>query len=97
MGIITKVDDTAIAVYEDLVTTKKNYRAGDSATIEYYRANQRYTARLTFDPQPVENSTTAQQPVQQPPQDSGGYFDPWEYFNNYFNSFSGGNDSNSAA
>ena len=62
-----------------------------------FNANQRYTTRLTFDPQPVENSTTAQQPVQQLPQDSGGYFDPWEYFNNYFNSFNGGNDSNSAA
>ncbi len=95
--IITKVDDTAIVTYEDLVTAKKSYRAGDSATIEYYRANQRYTTRLTFDSQPAENSAPAQQPVQQLPQDSGGYFDPWEYFNNYFNGFSGGNDSNSAA
>lgn len=90
--IITKVGDTAIATYDDLASAKKNYRAGDSAVIEYYRANQRYTTRLTFDPLPAESTVPSQQPVQQPTQ-GGGYFDPWQYFNDYFNSFPGSGDS----
>ncbi len=90
--IITKVGDTAIATYDDLASAKKNYRAGDSAIIEYYRANQRYTTRLTFDPLPAESTVPSQQPVQQPTQ-GGGYFDPWQYFNDYFNSFPGSGDS----
>jgi len=87
--VITKVGDTAITSYDDLSTAKKHYRAGDTAEIEFYRNNQRFTTNLTFDSMPADSSGSAGDNYSQQPQqgqDLPDYFDPWEYFGNFFGS-----------
>lgn len=79
--IITRVGDMSIASYDDLATAKKSYRAGDTVTVEYYRANQRHTTSLTFDSTPQNQTTT---PTQLPQESQPEYMDPYDYFNRFF-------------
>ena len=79
--VITKIDDTPIASYEDLTAAKKNYRAGDTATLTVFRNGQYITTEITFDAQPDEEPVQEEQQQQQQP---GGYNDFYDYFFDYF-------------
>lgn len=88
--IITKIGENDITSLEDITAIKKSYRAGDTAVVEYYRNNEKYTTELTFDSTPQETETTQQTTTQQPSDHyNGGYFDPWEYFFGSSRSFHG--------
>ena len=56
--VITKVDDKAIRSMDDLSAAKKAYKAGDTATVTYYRDGEYHTTELTFDEQPLVTDTT---------------------------------------
>ena len=83
--IITRLDDTEIGDLDDLTAAKKNYSAGDTAEVEYYRNDQRRTTTLTFDAAP-QTDPADQQETQQPTQGYNNpyYTDPWDYFNHFF-------------
>lgn len=56
--VITKVDEKTITSMNDLSAAKKAYKAGDTATITYYRDGAYQTTELTFDEQPLVADTT---------------------------------------
>ena len=84
--VITKLGDKTIATMEDLTAAKKGYKAGDTATVTYYRDGEYHTTELTFDEQPVEESSTQNQTNQSGDrygsQNGSGYDlnDLYEYF-----------------
>ncbi|MBQ9458841.1 MAG: trypsin-like peptidase domain-containing protein [Oscillospiraceae bacterium] len=96
--IIVKLGDKDIASLSDLNAAKKSYKAGDTATLTVNRNGREIEAQITFDAMP-EQTTQQQQPQQNQPQDgnnyyyydgSNGYFDPWEFFNQFFGNGYGG-------
>lgn len=47
--IITGIGDATVESYDDLRTAVKNYSAGDSAELKFYRAGESQTVTITFD------------------------------------------------
>ena len=69
--VITAMDGKEIGSYEDLISVKKSYKAGDTVTLTVYRDDAEITVDLTFDVQP--ENTEEDVPVQQPTvPDQGG-------------------------
>ena len=58
--VITQIEDTKITSMSDLTAVKKQYKAGDTVTVTYYRQGQSHTTELTFDEQPVEEQQEQQ-------------------------------------
>ncbi|MBR7147150.1 MAG: trypsin-like peptidase domain-containing protein, partial [Oscillospiraceae bacterium] len=86
--VILKVDDHEVDSYEELVAVKKKYSAGDTVTLTVYRG-ETVELSLTFDAAPADTMEPEEQPQQQPPQSypnypNGGYYNPWDFFNNFF-------------
>ena len=73
--VITKVDDKDIKSMDDLSAAKKAYKAGDTATVTYYRDGAYHTTQLTFDEQPVTSESEQQQSGQSGQQ--GGSQNPY--------------------
>ena len=69
--VITQIEDTKITSMSDLTAVKKQYKAGDTVTVTYYRQGQSYTTELTFDEQPVEEQ---QEQVIENSYSSGGQY-----------------------
>lgn len=85
--VITKVDNTEIATYDDLVLAKRSYSAGDTATLTVYRQGEILTVRITWGAAPVEENAQAETGNNQ--QDNGqygnGYYmNPNDLFNYFF-------------
>ena len=81
--VITKIGDKTITSYEDLVAAKKGYSAGDTATFTIYREGGTMTVELTFDSAPKSDLT--EESNAQPDTSNGGYYyNPWDFFNNFF-------------
>ncbi len=63
--IITKLDDQRISSGEELISAKKAYRAGDSATLTVARSGQELQLTIVFDEEvPSESETQPTQPSQ---------------------------------
>ncbi|MDD3346704.1 trypsin-like peptidase domain-containing protein [Oscillibacter sp.] len=97
--VITKVDDHQIATMEDLTAVKKQYSAGDTATVTIYRENKETTVELTWDAVPANQKSEdeTQQQIQQTPdngQSGGSYGTP---FDDLFRYFYGGSYNGSSA
>jgi serine protease Do len=94
--IIVKLGDKTITSLSDLNAAKKTYKAGDTAKVTVNRNGTELELEITFDAMPEQ--TTTQQPQQNQQQDnnyyyydgSNGYFDPWEFFNQFFGNGYGG-------
>ena len=92
--VITKMDDTDITSYEDLVAAKKAYTAGDTVTLTVYRGGKTMELQLTFDaaPETTETSSSDQSTDNSYNNGNGYYSDgsngsysnPWDFFNNFF-------------
>ena len=96
--VITKMDDTDITSYEDLVAAKKSYSAGDTVTLAVYREGKTIEVELTFDavPESVETNNSDQSTDNSYNGNGGygnggygnggnGYYsNPWDFFNNFF-------------
>ena len=93
--MITKIGDEAIASLDDITTLRKSHVSGDTVTVEFYRNNEKMTAELTFGSMPEQDETTetSSNPQQQLPS-QGQYYDPYDFFNDFFGS---GRSSGSAA
>jgi serine protease Do len=87
--VILKVDDNVIKTVEDLTSVKKQYAAGDTATLTVYREKQELTLELTWDAVPEDQQNTeAEQPQtnnQYGNQYGGGYYSPFDIFEYFFN------------
>ena len=94
--IIVKIDDREIASMSDLNAAKKAHKAGDTVSVTVNRNGTEVKCSLTFDAMPEKTA-----PVQQPQQDqqqnnnnnyygNGGYYDPWDFFNEFFGNSYGG-------
>lgn len=92
--IITAIDGKTVVSSAELVEAKKDYRAGDTITLEVDRSGQKLTVTLTFDEdtparreaQEKAMEKEAEREQQQPQQSSGDYFfwpfgnmSPWFY------------------
>lgn len=91
--VITKMDDTDITSYEDLVAAKKSYSAGDTVTLTVYRGGETIEVSLTFDAVPESAETNnSDQSTDNSYNGNGGYgnggngyySNPWDFFNNFF-------------
>ena len=91
--VITKMDDTDITSYEDLVAAKKAYTAGDTVTLTVYREGKTIEVELTFDAAPETTETSSSdQSTDNSYNGNGGYgnggngyySNPWDFFNNFF-------------
>lgn len=85
--VITKVDDKDVASLEEFNVVKKQYAAGDSATLTIYRGGQEQTVDIVWDAMPKEEEKAKEKPAQDqqemmPP--PNGYMDPWDMFNYFF-------------
>ncbi len=102
--IIVKVDDKTITGMTDLNAAKKSHKAGDTVTVTVNRNGTEVLLPLTFDATP-EKSAPTQQPQQDQEQNNnyyyydggnGGYYNPWDFFNDFFGgSYNGGYRGNS--
>ena len=86
--VITKIGETSITSLEDLSAAKKKYVAGDTAVFTIYRDGKEQTVELTFDTAPRSELNEQESQTQQP---SGGndsyggyYYNPWDFFNEFF-------------
>ena len=91
--VITKMDDTDITSYEDLVAAKKSYSAGDTVTLTVYREGKTIEVELTFDAAPETTETSSSDQSTDNSYNGNGYYNdgsngyysnPWDLFNNFF-------------
>ena len=86
--VITKVDDHDIKTMEDLTAVKKEYSAGDTATLTIYRGGETMTVELTWDAVPAEQQsqeeTQSTQDSQNNSQNGNNYMDPYDMFEYFF-------------
>ena len=84
--VITKLDNHDITSMTDLTKVKKNYRAGDTATLMVYRQGEYITLSVTFDVQPQTTGDTDADSGQSttPNAPNGGSSYDYEDFFRYF-------------
>ncbi len=84
--VITKVDDHDIKTMEDLTAVKKQYSAGDTATLTIYRGGQTMTVELTWDAVPADQQTQedTQSSQSDNSQSGNGYTNPYDIFDYFF-------------
>lgn len=81
--IITKLGDTEVTTVAELNAAKNKFKAGESTTLEVYRAGETLTLNITFDEEKnnTQNNQTQQDPApQQTSSTQDGYFDPWNFY-----------------
>lgn len=82
--IITKLGDTEVTTVAELNAAKNQFKAGESTTLEIYRAGETLTLNITFDEEQnnTQNTQTQQDPAPQQTSSSqqDGYFDPWDFY-----------------
>ena len=74
---------------EDLTVVKKQYSAGDTATLTIYREGQETTVELTWGAVPADQQTNQTQDnsqgnTQNGGQSGNGYVDPYDLFDYFF-------------
>jgi serine protease Do len=80
--VITKVDDTEITSMDDMTMVKKQYSAGDTATLTVVRQGETKTLNLTWDAMPADQ--TEEEPQEQQPQNNTQTVDPYDLFDYFF-------------
>ena len=88
LDVITKVDDTTITSYEDLVAAKKKYSAGDKSVLTIYRDGQTITVDIVWGSVPAEQQKP-QQEQQQEPQTRNEYSYGYPFSDDFFRYFFG--------
>ncbi len=64
--IITAIDDTEITSSSDLIAAKKQYKAGDTASLTIYRSGEELTLTIVFDEEkPVQQTAPSQEQQEQ--------------------------------
>lgn len=83
--VITKIGDEDITCMDDITTLRKSYVSGDTVTVEFYRSNEKMTTELTFGSMPEQDETTeTSNNTQQQTPSQDQYYDPYDFFNDFF-------------
>ena len=80
--IITEVGGYAVTSVSDLTRMLRKFKAGDTVSVEVYRAGQMKTLTVTLDEKPREETEEPTQPQQNQPET--GFWDPFQEFYNRF-------------
>ena len=78
--VITKLGDTEITSMEELSAAKKNYKAGDTVTVTFWRGDEEKTTQLTFDVQSQDTGSDGSQSQMQEDSNSYSSGDLYNYF-----------------
>ena len=78
--VITKLGDTEITSMEELSAAKKNYKAGDTVTVTFWRGDEEKTTQLTFDVQSQNTDSDSSQSQTQEDSNSYSSGDLYNYF-----------------
>lgn len=79
--VITKLGDTDITSMEELSAAKKNYKAGDTVTITFWRGDEEKTTQLTFD---VQSQNTGSDSSQSQTQEDSNSYNSGDLYNYFF-------------
>ena len=91
--IIVALGDETISSRDDLVSVKRDYRAGDSAVLKVYRGGEYLELTIVFDEATPSAATTEDSAQTPPPQDAetepntGNYGSYYDFFNEFFGGF----------
>lgn len=93
--IIVALDDVTISSRDELISAKREYRAGDSAVLKVYRGGEYLELTIVFDeatPEAVskeDGDQSGTQPQEDPSagSNSGGYGSYYDFFNEFFGGF----------
>lgn len=72
--IITKLGDYTVTSWDDLNSAVRKYKAGETATVEFYRNGETKTAEITFAERPAEADQQQEQSQSQQDQQQGQQF-----------------------
>ena len=78
--VITKLGDAEITSMEELSAAKKNYKAGDTVTVTFWRGDEEKTTQLTFDVQSQDTGSDSSQSQTQEDSNSYSSGDLYNYF-----------------
>lgn len=78
--VITKINDTKISSMEELSSLKKQFKAGDTVTVTYYRSGQSETTQLTFDLQEQNTGTEEENTPQSGDRFGNNFGSLYDYF-----------------
>ena len=87
--IIVEIDGKEIASRDDLISAKKNYRAGDSAVLKVYRESKYIELTIVFDEATPERLAAEQQDTQDS-QSNNAQGIPGGDYSDFFREFFGG-------
>lgn len=88
--VIIKVDDKTVASLEDLTAVKKQYAAGDTATLTVYRDGETMEMEIVWDAVPADQQASAQEEmIQGNSGNNGSYGDYYNPFSDLFRYFYG--------
>ena len=79
--VITKLGDTEITSMEELSAAKKNYKAGDTVTVTFWRGDEEKTTQLTFD---VQSQNTGSDSSQSQTQEDSNSYSSGDLYNYFF-------------
>jgi len=82
--VIRKVDDTVIETMEDLTIVKKQYAAGDTATLTVYREGSEIAVELTWDAVPEQQQVPVEESAPQQPSAQYPGYNPYDFFEYFF-------------
>lgn len=74
--IIVKIGSTAISTTEDIFTAVRSHKAGESVTIEYYRADKKQTLTVVLGSDATQTTSTPSQGNTSQEQDGGAQTNP---------------------
>ena len=79
--VITKLGDAEITSMEELSAAKKNYKAGDTVTVTFWRGDEEKTTQLTFD---VQSQNTGSDSSQSQTQEDSNSYSSGDLYNYFF-------------
>ena len=79
--VITKLGDTDITSMKELSAAKKNYKAGDTVTVTFWRGDEEKTTQLTFD---VQSQNTGSDSSQSQTQEDSNSYNSGDLYNYFF-------------
>ncbi len=79
--VITKLGDAEITSMEELSAAKKNYKAGDTVTVTFWRGDEEKTTQLTFD---VQSQSTGSDSSQSQTQEDSNSYSSGDLYNYFF-------------
>ena len=83
--LIVGLDGRTVSSRTDLTRALRNYKAGDTVTVDVVRSGRELTLTITFDEKPREEVTAETVPQEDASMPSEGNYEDWyDYFRRFF-------------